>query len=198
MFLGWIRGTNKAFVNRKELAYQSAVDELSSKSGLTFTKYYENQTTFNGTYGDQYDNSDLTFTVSGNDLYKYKVFIVTLRLKYDSLTIESTAGGGADLDITASFNYSRVIFARRVSPIDITASTLYVATSVTLGTRYGGTITENYRYSPVESVTNNYDGWAILETDDDTNIDVSVGPGYTYFKAQISNGLLSLVCYGLV
>ena len=184
-------------MNGKELAYQSAVDELSSKSGLTFTKYYENQTTFNGTYGDQYDNSDLTFTVSGNDLYKYKVFIVTLRLKYDSLTIESTAGGGADLDIVAYFNSSKVIFAKRLSPIDITVSTLYVATSVTLGTRGGGTITKNYRYSPVESSTGNYTGWIALDTNDDTNINVMVSPGYTYYKAQISNGLLSLSCYGL-
>lgn len=197
MFLGWIRGTNKAFVNRKELAYQSAVDELSLKSGLTFTKYYENQTTFNGTYGNQYDNSDLSFSISNDELFQYKIFITAVRLKYDSMTIESTAGGGADLDIRAKFYTSTVIMAGRIStPIDLTVYGLYIASFVTLGESYGGTVTTIYDYIPIY-VETNYHGWPHLDSDNKT-ISVSVGPQYSYFKASFVNGLLSLTCYGLV
>ena len=40
MFLGWISGTSKAFVNRKELAYQSAVDGKAASNHNHDTRYY--------------------------------------------------------------------------------------------------------------------------------------------------------------
>ena len=124
MFLGWIRGVNKAFVNKKELAYQSAVDELSSKSGLTFTKYYENQTTFGGTY--EYNDSDLTLTIPNTNICEYRIFIAELHVKYDSYTLVSSQSTGVVMHIKMNNDYNNMISLGSYQRVDMTFYELYV------------------------------------------------------------------------
>ena len=192
MFLGWIRGTNKAFVNRKELAYQSAVDELSSKSGLTFTKYYENQTTFGGTY--EYNDSDLTLTIPNTNICEYRIFIAELHVKYDSYTLVSSQSTGVVMRIKMNSDYDNTISLGSYQRVDMTFYELYVNYATT---PYGSETSPSYSCMYLPSSYNNTGSfWQSFSNSG--NMKIYVGTDTYNTRIRVSNGLISFICYGLL